>query len=78
MYAGEFKVNFLCKDNGQRTKKKPIMIDLELPAAAKLSWWRLSGYDTRPNSDDEAAAGEDESKSESSDESGSEADDEYL
>ena len=45
-------------------------------AGAKLSWWRLSGYGTRPNSDDEAAAGEAESESESSDESGSEADDE--
>ena len=76
MRAGEFKVNFRCKDNGQRTKKKPITIDLELPAGAKLSWLRLSGYGTRPNSDDEATEGEAESESESSDESESEADDE--
>ena len=50
------------------------MVDLELPRAAKLSWWRLSGYDTRPNSEDEAAAGEDES--ESSDETESVSDEE--
>ena len=73
MHAGEFKVNFLCKDNGQRTKKKPIMIDLELPVGAKLSWWRLSGYGTRQNSENEAAAGEDESESSDETESVSDA-----
>ena len=53
-----------------------MMVDLELPRAAKLSWWRLSGYDTRPNSEDEAAAGEDESESSSSDETESVSDEE--
>ena len=72
--AGEYNISFISKDCGTRTRKKNMMVDLELPRAAKLSWWRLSGYDTRPNSEDEAAAGEDES--ESSDETESVSDEE--
>ena len=72
--AGEYNISFISKDCGTRTRKKDLMVDLELPRAAKLSLWRLSGYSTRPNSDNEAAEGEgesendDESESESSDE----------
>ena len=65
--VGLFQVSFLRKDNGSRTKKKAIMIGLELPAGAKLSWWRLVGYGTRPNSASEA---EDDGESESESESG--------
>jgi hypothetical protein len=72
--AGEYNISFISKDCGTRTRKKDMMVDLELPRAAKLSWWRLSGYGTRPNSEDEAAAGEDES--ESSDETESVSDEE--
>ena len=53
---------------------RELLVDLELPRAAKLSWWRLSGYNTRPSSDNEATGGEDES--ESDDESESESSDE--
>ena len=74
--AGEYNISFISKGCGTRTRKKDLMVDLELPRAAKLSWWRLSGYGTRPNSEDEAAAGEDESESESGDESESEVDEE--
>ena len=72
----KYNISSISKGCGTRTRKKDLMVDLELPRAAKLSWWRLSGYGTRPNSEDEAAAGEDESESESGDESESEVDEE--
>ena len=62
-----FNISFI-----SRTRQKDMMLDLELPHDAKLSWWWLSGYSTRPNSEDEAIAGEDESESENSDEGESE------
>ena len=60
--ADEYNISFISKDCGTRTRKKDVVVDLELPRAAKPSWWRLSGYSTRPNSDNEATEGEDESE----------------
>jgi hypothetical protein len=78
-YPGRYNISFLIKAAEARTRKKDMMIDLELPSSAKLSWWRLCGYGTRPNSvsnNEDEGASDDEVGDEGEDESEEESDEE--